>query len=71
MKKKYKVTDIDCANCAMKAERAVQKVKGVKSASLNFMMQTLTIEVEDENAESILAEAIKALKKAEPDAVVK
>lgn len=71
MKKKYKVTDIDCANCAMKAERAVQKVKGVKSASLNFMMQTLTVEVEDENAESILAEAIKALKKAEPDAVVR
>ncbi len=71
MKKKFKVTEIDCANCAMKAERAVQKVKGVKSASLNFMMQTLTVEVEDENAESILEEAIKALKKAEPDAVVK
>ena len=71
MRKKYRVTGIDCANCAMKAERAVAKVKGVQSASLNFLTETLILEVDDNDAENILAEAIKALKKKEPDAVVK
>ncbi len=71
MEKKYKVSGIDCANCAMKAERAVSKVKGVKKAILNFFMETLTVEVEDENAEAILEEVKKTLLKNEPDAIIK
>lgn len=71
MKKKYRVTGIDCANCAMKAELAVSKVKGVQSAALNFFTQTLLIEVADEGSEEIIAAALKALKKREPDAVIK
>lgn len=71
MKKKYRITGLDCANCAMKAERAVKKVKGVNSAVLNFLMQTLTVEVDDENADAILADVVKAVTKAEPDAVLK
>ena len=36
MKKTYKLTDIDCANCAAKIERGVNKIAGVKQATLNF-----------------------------------
>ncbi len=71
MEKKYKVTGIDCANCARKAERAVSKVKGVKSAVLNFFMETLTVEIDDENSEAILEEVKRVLLRNEPDAIIK
>ena len=44
MKKKYKLNEIDCANCAMKLEEAVKAVDGVTSAKVNYMMQKLTFE---------------------------
>ena len=46
MKKTYKI-QVDCANCANKAELAAQKNPGVKSATVNFMMQKLIVEFEE------------------------
>ena len=43
MKKKYKVENIDCANCAAKLEAAIQKIAGVEEATLSFMTQKLTL----------------------------
>ena len=37
MKKVYKITDIDCANCAAKLERALAKVEGVQNVSISFL----------------------------------
>ena len=28
MKKKFKLTDLDCANCAAKMEEAIKKIEG-------------------------------------------
>lgn len=67
MKKIYKLEDLDCANCAAKMERAIQKLEGVISANVNFMSQKLIIEVEDDNIESIMKNVIKTCKKVEPD----
>ena len=39
MKKKFKLTDLDCANCAAKMEEAIKKIEGVKDANVSFMMQ--------------------------------
>ena len=39
MKKKFKLTDLDCANCAAKMEDAIKKLDGVNDASVSFMMQ--------------------------------
>ena len=36
MKKTWKI-DIDCPNCAAKVERALQKLPGVVSVSLNYV----------------------------------
>ena len=33
MKKKFKLTDLDCANCAAKMEDAIRKIEGVENAS--------------------------------------
>ena len=30
MKKKFKLTDLDCANCAAKMEAGIKKIDGVK-----------------------------------------
>ena len=35
---------LDCANCADKIERALQNIKGVKSVSVDFISQKLTLE---------------------------
>ena len=44
MKKKFKLADLDCANCAQKMEDAIKKIEGVENASVSFMMQKLTVE---------------------------
>lgn len=66
MQKSFKLSDLDCANCAAKMERALQKIEGVQSASVQFLSQKLLIEAEENNMERILAEAGKAISKIEP-----
>lgn len=68
MKKTYKLTDIDCANCAAKIERGVNKIASVKQATLNFFALKLIIELEDGADEQAVYEAaLKEVKKVEPD----
>lgn len=70
MKKVFKLTDLDCANCAAKMESAIQKIDGVSNATISFITQKLTIEAAEEDFESILLQAQKACKKIEPDCVI-
>ena len=66
MKKKFKC-EIDCANCAAKAEEAIKKLDGVIDAKINFMTQKFTLEADDVRFDEILSAAIAAAKKIEPD----
>ena len=65
MIKKYEVSEIDCAVCAGKIEDAIKKIDGVKNAQLNFIMQTLTVEAEENDFPTIEKEIIKAGRKTE------
>lgn len=47
MKKRYKLENLDCANCAMKMEREIQRLEGIKSITINFMTETLIIDIDD------------------------
>ncbi len=67
MIKTYKVSNLDCANCAAKLERAVGKVDGVRSVSVNFFMQKITLEVDDDRFDAVIDEVRKVCKKIEPD----
>lgn len=67
MKKIFKLEDLDCANCAAKIEEAINKVSGVKSANVSFLMQKLTIEADEEEFDKVLKEVEKIIKKIEPD----
>ena len=67
MKKKFKLQDLDCANCAAKMEEAIKKLDGVNDASVNFMMQKMTIDAEDSRFDEIMKEVVTACAKVEPD----
>lgn len=70
MKKKFNLTDLDCANCAAKMEAAIQKIDGVNSATVSFLTQKLTLEADDARFEAILDEVVRVCKKVEPDCVI-
>lgn len=67
MKKKFKLQDLDCANCAAKMEEAIKKIDGVNDASVNFMMQKMTIDAEDSRFDEIMKEVVTVCAKVEPD----
>lgn len=70
MKKTFKLEDLDCANCAAKMETAIRKLDGVKTATVSFMTQKLTIEADDAEFDAIVKRAVDCIKKVEPDCTV-
>ena len=67
MKKTYKI-DVDCANCANLMEAAANKVAGVEKATVNFMMQKMSVEfAEGADEKKTMKAVLKACKKVEPD----
>lgn len=70
MKKKFKLTDLDCANCAAKMEAAIKKLDGVNDATVSFMTQKLTLDAVDDRFDDIVAECVKVCKKIEPDCTI-
>ena len=70
MKKKYNLTDLDCANCAAKMEDAIKKIDGVNNATVSFMAQKLTIDADDSRFDSIMKEVVNVCRKVEPDCVI-
>lgn len=67
MKKRFKLVDLDCANCAAKMEDAIKKVDGVKDATVSFVMQKMTVEADDARFDDIMKEIVKVCKRGEPD----
>ena len=67
MKKTFKLEDLDCANCAAKMEAAINKLEGVKKATVSFMTQKLTIEAEDDRFDEVVQAAVKCIARVEPD----
>ncbi len=67
MKKIFKVENVDCAHCAMKMQNNIEKIEGVKSATLNFLTKRLTVEFDDAIANTIKADALAACRKVDRD----
>lgn len=70
MKKKFKLTDLDCANYAAKMEDAIKKIDGVSDATVSFMTQKMTIEADDSRFDDIMKEVVAVCKKVEPDCII-
>ena len=78
MKKKFKLEDLDCANCAAKMEEAIKKIPGVNDANVSFMTQEMAVDEEDANfvdvtiavvwvCRNIMKEVVSVCAKVEPD----
>ena len=70
VKKVYKMEDLDCANCALKMQDAVCRLEGVENCEINFMMQKMTIEADDDKFDDVMKKAVECIKKVEPDCTV-
>lgn len=71
MKKVIAMQDLDCANCAAKMENAIKKIDGVNSASISFMTQKMTLDIDEMRADQILKEIKAVCKRIEPDCILK
>lgn len=67
MKKVFKLSELDCANCAAKMQAGIEEIPGVNMVSVNFLLQKLTLDADDERFDEILEEAAKICRKIEPD----
>ena len=62
------LSDIEIAQSTkMQPITEIAKIAGVEKASVNFMMQKLTLEAQEADFPRILDEADKAIRKVEPD----
>jgi copper chaperone CopZ len=67
MKKKFKLVDLDCANCAAKMEDAIKRIDGVTDANVSFMTQKMTVEADENKFDEIMKEVVQVCNKVEPD----
>ena len=68
MKYKFKIKNLDCANCANELERALSKIDIIRNVSISFMTQRLYFESDDKD--NALKEIKKIIKKEEPDVII-
>lgn len=67
MKSKFKIIDLDCANCAAELERVIKKVNGIEIVNISFMTQKMELEYDEARKEDIIENVKKVIKKEEPD----
>lgn len=70
MTRNYRLKNLDCANCAAKMERKINKLDGVNSATVNFMTLKLTIDLDEAREQEIMEQVEKAMKSVERDIVL-
>lgn len=70
MTKTYKMQDLDCANCARKMEDAIRKLEGVTEVHVNFLTQKMILTADDARFEEIVREAVKCVRRVDPDCQV-
>ena len=70
MKKRYRLNNLDCANCAAKLERALAKLEGVTAARVSFLTQSLTLEGADAQWVEVEAAARATIRRLEPEVVL-
>lgn len=66
MKKRFVLEGLDCANCASKMETAINKLTGVKEATVNFMTQKLIVEADEDRMSLIIEEIERIVRRIEP-----
>ncbi|PKR86218.1 heavy metal translocating P-type ATPase [Heyndrickxia camelliae] len=66
IKKEFTLEGLDCANCALKIEKGVKDISGVRSSTVNFATRTLSVEVDEQQLERVITDTKATVKKLEP-----
>ncbi len=67
MTKKFKLKNLDCADCAAKMERKINQMDGVEEARVNFMFSRLTLTAADSVFDRVSEQVASLIKEIEPD----
>ncbi len=59
MQKQYTLSGLDCPDCAAKLERSLRGVRGVQSASINFLNRTLSMKTDDQAKDSDILSVLR------------
>lgn len=71
MNKEFKILNLHCADCARVLGEAIAKNEGVKTANINFVLQKLNIEFDDDaDFESTMQAVRKTIKNFSPKIVI-
>ena len=70
MKSKFKIKGLDCANCANELERLIQKIDGVESVNISFIVEKMELEYDETRKEEIIQNMKKVIKREKPDIVL-
>ncbi len=66
--KEFKLKGLACGNCAAKIERESNNIDGVRTASVDFVLEKLTIEIDNGAVQNMIIEQVKKIvRKIEPD----
>lgn len=68
--RKYRIEELDCANCAAKLEDKIRRIPQVRSVTVNFFTQQLVLEVADEEFDQVLQQVRKIIRRLEPGCVI-
>lgn len=66
---KFKVHHLDCANCAMKIEKAIKEEPFIRDASLSFSTSTLFVDAKMKDTDELLKRLNKIADQIEPGAM--
>ncbi len=68
MKKyRFKISNLDCANCANELESALKEIDIIENVSISFMSERLIFECSEENKDKAVELIKKVIKREEPD----
>lgn len=68
MKEVFKITGLDCPNCARALENKINQIDIVNDAKIDFLKSSMT--VESDNIDKAFNKIVKLSKKLEPDAKI-
>lgn len=72
IKKELILQGLCCANCAAKIERDISKLDGIKTVSIDFVSQTLSMEIGEESlVQTILTQADSIIQKYDSDILIR
>ena len=70
MKKTFTVSNLDCITCANALETKLNTITGVRNATINYFLNQLTLEADDNAFDDILKRVKRAVDHSIPGAIL-